>query len=138
MINMTNTEYIRARLLAWVDCGPAPVIWSDYEILKKTQWSRQFEQLMRNRMLLGCGRYGWINQPGKPQYCRIQSVKDRLEKYNVTGNTEYLVDCANLLMLEFEEGIHPLKHFRALDEDEQKHVQENKIEHIRSGYTDRT
>lgn len=82
-----------------------------------TQWSAEFEQLMRNRLVMGALRYGVMGSDGKPQYDRLSSVLKRLDQYRLTGNTELLVDCANLLLLEFVEGDHPLRHFKALDVD---------------------
>lgn len=102
--------------------GMLPPVAADWEAYKASQWSPQFETYMRNRLLLGGMRYGknFTNEPGKPQYDRVKSIRKRLDDYEVTGNLEKLVDVANLCMLEFEEGRHPLRHFRpgGADEDE--------------------
>ena len=113
---MTNTEYIRQHLLCYCDLADAPVLLPDLENLRCTQWSSRFEQLMRNRLIMGGIRYGFINSSIKPQYNRIDAISDRLSIYYSTGNTEYLVDIANLCLLEFEEGIHPHKHFCQLND----------------------
>ena len=84
--------------------------------LGRSEWSDKFESLMRNRLILGAMRYGKINAPDKPKYNRIEMIRYRLGKYVETGNTEFLVDCANACMLEFIEGSHPDKHFRATEE----------------------
>jgi hypothetical protein len=81
------------------------------------EWSPEFERLQRNRLMMGCLRYGQIGAPGKKEWDRRKGIKKRLEQYEQTGNTECLVDIANLAMLEFVEGQHPLKHFGALDGD---------------------
>jgi hypothetical protein len=78
--------------------------------LWRTEWSPRFEQLQRNRLVMGAYRYGRLNAPGKARYDRIASIIERLEEYKVTGDDDLLVDTANLSMLEFEEGDHPLKH----------------------------
>lgn len=70
----------------------------------KNDWSDSFERLMRNRMRVGCFRYGALGERGKKQYKRIDSIRKRLKKYIDTGNKEMLVDIANLCMCEFEEG----------------------------------
>lgn len=84
--------------------------------LRETQWNCTFEQLMRNRLVMGALRYGKINATNKPRYNRIQAIQDRLLQYEFFGNDEMLVDIANLAMLEFIEGIHPDKHFNSIDD----------------------
>lgn len=86
--------------------------------LQKTEWSAEFEQLMRNRLIMGALRYGRLHAKGKPQYDRVASMIKRLNKYQETGNKEYLIDVANLCLLEFEECYHPLAHFSAIDDGE--------------------
>ena len=88
----------------------------DLTLLSKTEWSPEFEKLMRNRLLMGAYRYGLLRASGKPQYDRIRSAKDRLDAYISTGNLEHLVDVANMMLPEFVEGKHPLRHFTASDD----------------------
>lgn len=83
-----------------------------------TQWSPEFERLMRNRLLVGAYRYGPIAKYGKPPYDRVPACLKRLRQYQQTGNTELLVDVANLCLLEYVEGRHPLKHWHATDDTE--------------------
>jgi len=54
----------------------------------------------------------------KPTYDRISSIIRRLQAYRATGNLEHLVDAACLLMLEFVEGLHPLRHWGPGDDGE--------------------
>jgi hypothetical protein len=84
--------------------------------LELTEWSREFEALMRNRMISGAMRYGRLGAPGKPQYDRVDDMIARMKRYEATGNDELLVDIANMAMLEFVEGIHPRKHFHGSDD----------------------
>lgn len=86
--------------------------------LKKSEWSEEFETLMRNRLIMGAIRYGKLGASNKPQYDRISSMILRLKNYQETRNTEFLVDVANLCLCEFVEGIHPNKHFNAIDDGE--------------------
>lgn len=72
---------------------------------------------MRHRLIMGGLRYGRIHEE-KPKYDRISSAISRLNKYSKTGNLEFLVDVANLCLLEFEEGNHPNKHFNSIDDGE--------------------
>lgn len=91
------------------------------ESLEKTEWSpvfarlmavqlghpipQDFEQLMRNRLVMGALRYGLLNQRGKRQYDRIAGARKRLSQFKSTLNLECLVDIANMALLEFEEGV---------------------------------
>jgi hypothetical protein len=76
---------------------------------------------MRNRLLMGRYRYGLMQRTDALQYDRVGSAMDRLRKYAEHGNTEHLVDVANLMLLEFEHGPHPSKHFMA--QDDSRHVE---------------
>jgi len=88
----------------------------DLEKLKISEWSKDFENLMRNRLLIGAFRYGRLRQENKPIYDRSNDIINRIKLYKEDGNLEHLVDCANLCMMEFEEGNHPKKHFKANDD----------------------
>jgi hypothetical protein len=94
----------------------------DLTSLRESEWSKEFEYLMRNRLIQGVPRYGKLGDKNKPQYDRIESIVYRLKQYVETGNLEYLVDVANLCLVEFVEGRHPKRHFRAIDDGD--HVEE--------------
>jgi len=96
---------------------PTPEI-LDYEDLRKSEWSPKFEELMRERLILGAYRYGRIFAKDKPKYDRIASIIKRLRKFEVDGNKEHLVDAANLCLLEFVECNHPNAHFTSIDDGE--------------------
>ncbi len=119
---MTITEYLRRSILT--NCGyqensqRKPSLKS----LRETEWSPAFEKHMRERLIMGGIRYGLLHEPGKPKYDRIQSAIKRLEKYRQTGNLENLVDIANMCLLEFEEGEHPNRHFKSIDDGEHTEV----------------
>ena len=89
-----------------------------YEELKVSEWSKEFEELMRNRLIMGALRYGRIGASGKPKYERTNPMIKRLNKYAETGNKEFLVDVANLCLLEFVECSHPNEHFDSIDDGE--------------------
>jgi hypothetical protein len=82
------------------------------------QWSPRFEQLMRNRLVMGAFRYGLLGDPNKPQYDRVKEIHRRIDKYVETGNLELLVDVANMALMEFEEGTRPKRHLNAVDDGE--------------------
>lgn len=88
--------------------------------LYKSEWSPDFEKLMRNRLVMGCLRYGPMghgSQPkGKPTYDRCSSIRRRLENFEKDGNSEWLVDIANIALLIFEEHQHPNFNFDSVDD----------------------
>ena len=117
----TITEHIRAGI--YERAGLLPDVESPktnylppLEVLRETEWSKEFEELLRARLVFGAIRYGRLNDKRKRKYDRISSCISRLEEYRRTGNDELLVDVANFCMLEFEEGFHPNKHFRSVDD----------------------
>jgi len=75
----------------------------DLKELKKSEWSKEFEQLMKNRLIQGALRYGKMNTE-KQNYSRIDYIIKKSKKYQQDKNKELLVDIANLCLLEFEEG----------------------------------
>jgi hypothetical protein len=86
------------------------------EELYKTQWNCFFEQAMRNRLVMGALRYGDIRKQKSWDY--IDYLKKKLKNYEKTGNTEMLVDIANLALLEFVNGSHKNKHWEAVEQKE--------------------
>ncbi len=90
----------------------------DLVAFRRTEWSSEFERLMRNRLIMGALRYGRSGTEEKAQYDCIGSCISRLKKYQQTGNKEHLVDAANLCLIEFIEGRHPHAHFASIDDGE--------------------
>lgn len=100
-----DRSFFLKNLWLW-KCGKPEINFEkeDMKELKKTQWSKKFEKLMRNRLLLGSFRYGKLSQKNKKNYDRIGYAIKVLKRYLLDKNKEYLVDAANLCLLEFEEG----------------------------------
>lgn len=75
---------------------------SDEQILK-TEYSKRFDELRQNRMIVSYHKYGPLKKNYEEYSCldAIANLKKRLEKYEETGNTEFLVDVANFAMIEF-------------------------------------
>ncbi len=92
----------------------------DLDVLRQSQRSLVFEMLCQNRMVMGAFRYGLIERQRKDKspYDNVGSAIRRLRLYQRTGNREYLVDTANLCMIEFEIGDHPEGHWRPTDDGE--------------------
>ena len=115
-MRLTVSEHIRRHLLdnlGCFDCKPMPSL----EELRAKQWSAEFEELQRNRMIVGAFRYGMVaTQRRATAYDNVGSLIDRARAYIETGNMEHLVDIANLAMIEFKIGVHPERHFHATDD----------------------
>ena len=93
----TITEHIRSRLLR--DLQPAKTY--DLSELRETEWSDEFEQRMRNRLLMGVFRYARLYDKEAPRFDHIGSIIRRAQKYLNDGNKEHLVDVANYALLEY-------------------------------------
>lgn len=91
---------------------------TDLNAIRKSEWSSEFEELMRNRLLMGYFRYGRIRDGKGNTAAHIRSIERRLKKYEETGNKEFLVDIANICMVEFMQDCHPDSHFSAIDDGE--------------------
>lgn len=92
----------------------------DIEEIRKSQFGDLFVKLMNNRMLMGFFRYG-DKYKRKTYYHYINAVKRRIAIYEETGNTECLVDAANILRMEFDTPQHPKAHFKSIDDGEHSH-----------------
>lgn len=88
------------------------------EELRKTEWSDEFEKLMRNRRILGAIRYGRTNAKGKPKYDRVNTMRRKIDLYERTKNKEALVDLANYAMVEFQEPTIEGTYFEAADDQD--------------------
>lgn len=83
------------------------------------EYSQEFDRLRRNRMEMSFYKYGPVRKNYATGNIRaIPTLKKCLEKYEETGNTEYLVDAANYAMLEFMYPQHPQGHFRPTGSEE--------------------
>ncbi len=118
---MTTTQTFLDNLWRW-KCGlpeEAPKRAPKYTLkeIEKLQWSEKFIKLMKNRMLLGFFRYGPVMN-NSVKYDNINSAIRRLKNYQKTGNQEFLVDAANLMMVECMQENHPNTHFESIDDGE--------------------
>ena len=85
----------------------------------KKEYSDRFDTLRKNRVEVSFHKYG----PAKINFGDklVDAIKSHdlcIEKYEETGNTEYLLDAANYLMFEF---MYPQKkgaYFKATDNNE--------------------
>ena len=79
--------------------------------------STEFIQGMLDRMAMSYFKYGAVDESIKKTN-PLASARLRVEKYCDTGNTEWLMDAANYIMIEFMVPSHPEAHFRVTEGDE--------------------
>lgn len=84
----------------------------------KTEFSSEFVQFMANRMSVSYHKYGPVADGYPDKLDAIASLKQRLDTYAETGNTEFLVDAANFAMIEFMHPKSVKAHFRPTDSNE--------------------
>lgn len=89
---------------------------ADLDTLRKVEWFPVFEQLMRNRIVMGAFRYLPLAQKKNQQYQMFDYLKAKVADYEKTGNTECLVDIANMAALEFLFPSHSNAHWKACDD----------------------
>ena len=108
-------DILRQRLLAKAGVhGPAPLKGLSFEELRKRECADGFCEMMDNRICMGHLRYGPAKK-AKPTGYDLHRARVALLAYEVTGNTEALVDAANWCRFELLRGKHPTKHFHAKD-----------------------
>lgn len=86
------------------------------EELRESEWCEEFEQLMRNRLIMGAIRYGKLNEQDKPTYERAKTMAKKVALYVETKNKEVLVDLANYAMIEYIEPTEEGTYFAATDD----------------------
>ena len=83
------------------------------------EYSTRFDELRKNRMEARYYKYGSAkNNFSTGNVNALETMMLCVDKYKETGNTEFLVDGANYLMLEFMYPQHRNAHFRATDSSE--------------------
>ena len=71
------------------------------------------------RIVFSHQKYDWMTDSYPTGLANaVESLKARLELYEQTGNTEWLVDVANFAMIEYRFPMHLQAHFRATDSSE--------------------
>lgn len=76
---------------------------------------RDFLQGMLDRRAASFFKYG---SAFSSKFDFVRDIPARLDKYQATGNTEWLIDVAVYAALEFMRPLHPDAHFRATDSRE--------------------
>ena len=113
------------RLLAGLPEKGEVKIHPSIDSLRESEWSIKFEELMRDRLIMGSFRYGLLGDTNKPEYDRLESILNRISAYTKTGDLQLMADIANLCLCEFVEGKHPLSHVGVGDSND--HVSKKEI-----------
>ena len=75
------------------------------EELKRTEWSKSFEEAMRARLLQGAFRYGLMEtMTADDAVVASRMAIQRLKRFENTLELECLVDAANLALCAFQAG----------------------------------
>ncbi len=84
------------------------------------EFSSMFVERMKNRVYVSFNKYGTAagNFGKGNRLDALKCARLRLEEYQRTKNTEFLVDAANYLMFEYLFPSLEGAHFRATDSDE--------------------
>jgi hypothetical protein len=88
------------------------------EAVPESDFSVPYVQCMVDRMNMSYFKYGLVSEAYPAKVDAIASLKKRLDKYEETGNTEWLVDAGNFAMIEYMHPRHPKAHFKSTDSDE--------------------
>lgn len=71
------------------------------ETILSRDFSKPFITKMENAIEMSHYKYGWASKTYPELAQAYKCIQQRLEMYEKTHNTEYLVDVANFAMLEF-------------------------------------
>lgn len=82
-----------------------------------TEYCERFDQIRKNMMVMSFYKYGPLSENYKTHKTidAIASMKKRIEKFEETGNLEFLADIANFAMIEFMCPQHPNAHYTPTD-----------------------
>lgn len=83
-----------------------------------SEFSIPYVQGMADRMGFSYGKYGEVAKAYPEKVNAIESLKQRLKRYEEDGNTEWLMDVGNFAMIEFMHPRHPQAHYRPTDSKE--------------------
>lgn len=82
-----------------------------------SEFSQDFIQGMVDRMAVSYHKYGAVADAYPDKVDAMASMAKRIQNYRSDGNTEWLIDAANFLMIEFMRPRHDDAHFQATDSD---------------------
>lgn len=90
---------------------------TDHEKILQRDFSTEFVAHMKNAILTSHYKYGWMSQTYPELAQAYKCIRERLELYEKTHNTEYLVDIANFAMIEYKHPAFPDSRYTPTDSD---------------------
>lgn len=87
------------------------------EQILSRDFSKEFIIKMENAIIMSHYKYGWCSQTYPELASAFNCIKERLDLYEKTHNTEYLVDVANFAMIEFKHPTFPDAKYTPTDSD---------------------
>jgi hypothetical protein len=107
---------------------------TEIEKILSTEYSDKFYEIRKSMIAVSHFKYGWIKDTYETFKTAdaMKSLKQRIEKYEETGNTEFLCDVANFAMIEYMYPQHPKAHYRATDSKESPGLHGMGIEEVRN------
>lgn len=90
---------------------------TDHEKILQRDFSTEFVAKMKNAILTSHYKYGWMSQTYPELAQAYKCIRERLELYEKTHNTEYLVDIANFAMIEYKHPAFPDSCYTPTDSD---------------------
>lgn len=111
---------------------------SEYsEKILRSEYSEWFDELCKDAMLMSFHKYGKVaNNYATGNVDAIKTLEGRLAKYKETGNISWLIDVANMAMIEFMYPQHINKHYRGTESHESPGLHgltEKDIERLQEG-----
>lgn len=79
------------------------------EQILKQDFSEDFIQKMKNRIIVSHYKYGWMKDTYPELVDAVACLEQRLALFKETGNTEHLVDVANFAKTKFTNMVYSLK-----------------------------
>ena len=87
------------------------------ENVPQSEINMRFVQGMANALATSFFKYGKMRDKPGNIFDHKANIRKRLQKYEESGNTEWLIDVANFAMIEFTNPSHPDAHFEGTDSD---------------------
>lgn len=73
----------------------------EFEDILRKDFSDSFIGKMKRAIITSHYKYGWMHKTYPELAQAVKCIRERLDLYEKTHNTEYLVDVANFAMIEF-------------------------------------
>ena len=102
-----------------------------YEEILETEYSEDFDKKRKDAMVTSFYKYGMAKLNYPHNVNAIETLEKRLNQYKITGNAEWLVDVANMAMIEFMLPRHKKAHYRPTDSSENPGLAGMSIEEIK-------